>query len=100
MSPLCDDVTSTIVFGSDGRVTGEAVVNRFGGPYHIEGDTIELGPFFSRANGQSRASLMRQEQDFWPPLSGRRPVAIDGEALVAQQGRAGAAGSARDRARP
>ena len=40
-SPLRDDVASTIVFGSDGRVTGEAGVNRFGGPYHIEGDTIE-----------------------------------------------------------
>ena len=84
-SPLRDDVASTIVFGSDGRVTGEAGVNRFGGPYHIEGDTMELGPFFStRMAGPEPA--MRQEQDFLAALSGRRPVAIDGEALVIGQG--------------
>jgi heat shock protein HslJ len=84
-SPLRDDVASTIVFGSDGRVAGEAGVNRFGGPYHIEGDAMELGPFFStRMAGPEPA--MRQEQDFLAALSGRRPFAIDGEALVIGQG--------------
>ena len=76
-SPLRDDVASTIVFGSDGRVTGEAGVNRFGGPYHIEGDAMELGPFFStRMAGPEPA--MRQEQDLPAALSARRPFAIDG----------------------
>jgi heat shock protein HslJ len=84
-TPLGDDVASTIAFGSDGRVAGDAGVNRFGGPYHIEGDTIELGPFFlTRMAGPEPA--MRQEQDFLAALSGRRPFAIDGEALVIGQG--------------
>jgi heat shock protein HslJ len=84
-APLRNDVASTIVFDGDGRVTGDAGVNRFGGPYHIDGDTIELGPLFStRMAGPEPA--MRQEQDFLAALSGRRPFAIDGEALVIGQG--------------
>jgi hypothetical protein len=60
-SPLRDDVASTIAFGMD------------------------LGPFFStRMAGPEPA--MRQEQDFLAALSGRRPFAIDGEALVIGQG--------------
>jgi heat shock protein HslJ len=83
--PLRDDVASTIGFGSDGRVAGNAGVNRFGGSYRIEGDAIELGPFFStRMAGPEPA--MRQEQDFLITLSGRRPFAVDGEALVIGEG--------------
>jgi len=84
-NPVRDDVASTIEFGSDGRVSGAAGVNRFGGPYHIEGDAMELGPFFStRMAGPEPA--MRQEQDFLAALSGRSSFAIDGEALVIGQG--------------
>ena len=60
-------------------------MNRFGGSYHIEGDAIELGPFHStRMAGPEPA--MRQEQDFLTALSGRRSIAIEGEALVIGQG--------------
>jgi heat shock protein HslJ len=84
-NPLLEGVASTIFFGSDGRVAGESGVNRFGGPYRIDGDAIELGPFFStRMAGPEPA--MRQEQELLAVLSGRRPFAIDGEGLVIGQG--------------
>jgi heat shock protein HslJ len=83
--PLGDDVGSTIVFGDDGRVTGDAGVNRFGGSYRIDDDEIELGPLVSTRMAGPEAA-MRQEQDFLAALSGRRRFAIDGEALVIGQG--------------
>ena len=84
-SPLPDDVASTIEFGGDGRVAGDAGVNRFGGSYRVEGDAIELGPLHStRMAGPEPA--MRQEREFLTALSGRRSFAIDGEALVIGQG--------------
>jgi len=83
--PLRDDVASTIMFGTDGRVTGDSGVNRFGGAYHIEGDVMELGPFHStRMAGPEPA--MRQEQDFLTALSGRRSFAIERDTLVIGQG--------------
>jgi putative lipoprotein len=84
-NPVRDDVASTIEFGGDGRVSGAAGVNRFGGPYRIEGDAVELGRLVStRMAGPEPA--MRREQDFLTALSGRRPFAVDGEALVIGQG--------------
>ena len=81
-SPVLDDVASTIEFGGDGHAAG---VNRFGGPYRVEGDAVELGPFlWTRMAGPEPA--MRQEQSFLAVLSGRRPFAIDGETLVIGQG--------------
>ena len=83
--PLRDDVASTIVFASDGRVAGVAGVNRFGGSYHIEGDAIELGPFVStRMAGPEPA--MRQERDVLAELSGRRPFAVDGRCWSSARG--------------
>jgi heat shock protein HslJ len=84
-SPLRDDVASTITFGADGRAAGDAGVNRFGGAYRVEGDTIELGPFLStRMAGPEPA--MRQERDFLAALSGRRSFAIEGDVLLIGQG--------------
>ena len=83
--PPGDDVASTIVFGDDGRVTGDAGVNRFGGSYRIDGAEIELGPLVSTRMAGPEAA-MRQERDFLAALSGRRPFAIDGEALVLGHG--------------
>jgi heat shock protein HslJ len=90
--PLGEDVASTIAFGDDGRVAGTAGrvagtagVNRFGGPYRFDGHEIELGPLVStRMAGPAPA--MQQEQDFLAAVSGRRPFAMDGEALVIGQG--------------
>ena len=36
--------TAEITFGMDGRVTGRATVNRFAGPYALDGPVLTLGP--------------------------------------------------------
>ncbi len=38
------NVASTIRFEGDGRVTGDAGCNRFGGSFTLEGDLLEIGP--------------------------------------------------------
>jgi heat shock protein HslJ len=41
-SPVAD-----LEFGTDGRVTGSATVNRLFGPYAIDGGTLTCGPLAS-----------------------------------------------------
>jgi heat shock protein HslJ len=42
--PALERPTADITFGVDGRVTGRATVNRFAGPYALDGSTLALGP--------------------------------------------------------
>jgi heat shock protein HslJ len=79
------DVTSTVTFAEDGQVRGGGGVNRFGGPYRVEGDIVELGPLFStRMAGPEPA--MDQERRFLAALSGRRPFATTSGAPVIGEG--------------
>src|SRR5687768_3450473 len=41
------DVDTSIVFGADGKVSGNVGCNGFGGDYTVDGNTITFGPIVS-----------------------------------------------------
>ncbi len=80
-APPVDGFPISVSFGDDGRVSGHAGVNRFGGPYRVDADVAELGAFFTtRMAGPPPA--MEQEQRFLAALEGRHPVSSDGDDLI------------------
>ena len=45
--PAAPDVDTSIVFGADGKVSGNVGCNGFGGDYTVDGNTITFGPIVS-----------------------------------------------------
>jgi heat shock protein HslJ len=58
-----EGVVSTVRLGSDGRVTGDAGCNRFGGSYTIEGERLEVGPL-AATKRMCPDEIMTQEDRF------------------------------------
>lgn len=58
-----EGVASTVRFGSDGRVTGDAGCNRFGGSYTLDGDRLEVGPL-ATTKRMCPDEIMTQEDRF------------------------------------
>jgi heat shock protein HslJ len=82
--PLADPVP-TVTFTDDGHVYGTGGVNRFRGPYRLEGGTVEFGPAQSTLMAGPRPA-MEQEGRLVATLSGRRPFTVDADALVIGEG--------------
>lgn len=86
-----DSPVADITFGADGRVTGRATVNRFFGPYAIDGDTLTFGPLAGTLMA-GPPEPMDQEQRLHRALSrpltvasadgGRRVELRDGDEVV------------------
>ncbi|NLT06911.1 MAG: META domain-containing protein [Solirubrobacterales bacterium] len=71
----------TIEFGADGRATGSAGCNRFGGDYTVDGDTLELGELASTLIGCEPA-VMEAERGYLDTLARVARWEIDGERLT------------------
>jgi len=57
----------TLVFGSDGTVSGSAGVNQFNGPFTVDGDTIKIGPL-ATTKMAGPDNLMEQEAAYLKAL--------------------------------
>ena len=83
--------TADITFGVDGHVTGRATVNRFFGPYALDGATLTLGPLAGTLMA-GPPEAMEQEQRLHRALvrtltvvpgdGGRRVELRDGDDVV------------------
>lgn len=79
------DRPPTVTFTDDGHVHGTGGVNRFRGPYRLDGATVEFGPVQSTLMAGPPAA-MEQEGRLVAALSGRRAFAVDAHALVIGEG--------------
>ncbi|MDA8436593.1 MAG: META domain-containing protein [Actinomycetales bacterium] len=71
--PVLEAPTADITFGVDGRVTGRAPVNRFAGPYALDGAALTLGPLAGTLMA-GPPEAMEQEQRLHRALSRRLTV--------------------------
>jgi putative lipoprotein len=84
-APLPPGVASSITFGPDGAVFGRGGVNTFRGSYERTDGAVELGPLATTLMaGPEPAS--RHESAMLTLLSGRLPLAVDGDTLVLGDG--------------
>lgn len=75
----------TVAFGSDGRASGLAGVNRYGGPYESRGQALHFGDcMLTRMAGPPE--LMDLERRYLDALRAVRSVAASGEALTMSDG--------------
>jgi heat shock protein HslJ len=75
----------TIAFGADGRVSGFAGCNTFGGTFETDGSTLTMSPLATTKIGCPRpASAV--EADYLAALSGVTSWAIDGEGRLTLDG--------------
>lgn len=73
---------------ADGRVSGSASCNRFGGSYELKGDTLIFGPLAMTRKACAPA-LMDQERRFSAVISGPVTVSIDDTGALILQGSGG-----------
>jgi putative lipoprotein len=73
-------ILATIVFGTDGKVSGRDGCNFFGGNYAIDGDTIRMTVFQSTLIGCAEP-IMSQATSVFHALSSARFFAIAGKEL-------------------
>jgi putative lipoprotein len=71
---------ATIVFGSDGKVSGRDGCNFFGASYALEGDTVRITGFQTTLIGCAEPT-MNQATSVYEALRSARSFAIDGKAL-------------------
>jgi heat shock protein HslJ len=89
--PTLDSPVADVRFGRDGQVTGRGTVNRFFGPYAIDGEALTLGPLAATLMA-GPPEAMDQEQRLHRALShpltaapaedGRRIELCDGGDVV------------------
>jgi putative lipoprotein len=86
----------TIAFDADGQVSGDGGVNRYNGPFEVDGSAITIGPL-ATTKMAGDPDLMAQEQAFIKALESSRQWKVvrgvlelrdaDGSAMVfAKQG--------------
>ena len=66
---------------SDGQVSGSAGINRYNGPYEVDGDKLSVGPLASTKMAGD-AMIMEQEAAFLMALESAASYEIDGDTLV------------------
>ncbi len=69
--PAVGNPRPTLVFGSDGKVSGNAGCNGYGGPYTQSGNELKLGPLVSTLRGCVDENLTRQEVLMLKVLNGQ-----------------------------
>ena len=82
--PVLEAPTADITFGADGRVSGRATVNRFAGPYSLDGDVLTMGPLAGTLMAGS-PEAMEQEQRLHRALA-RTLTVVPGEEQDREQG--------------
>ncbi len=71
--PMGGDHTVTLAISEEGRVSGNASVNRYSGPIKLEDGVMEIGPFMStRMAGPPEA--METENEFLEALSAAQNI--------------------------
>lgn len=74
-----DTARPTMAFGTDARVQGTGSCNGYGGPYRLDGDTIEVGDLASTLMLCQDAAISAQETAFMAGLRGAQTWRIDGQ---------------------
>lgn len=82
------DVSFASLSFADGRVSGSASCNRFGGSYELKGNTLIFGPLAMTRKACAPA-LMDQERKFSAVISGPVTVSIDDTGALILQGSGG-----------
>lgn len=76
----------TLEFGDDGRVSGSAGCNRFGGGYTVDGEAISFSQLFSTRMFCPQDGIMDQEIAFLNALEAASSFAIEGNQLIITYG--------------
>jgi heat shock protein HslJ len=69
--PAVGNPLPTLVFGSDGKVSGNAGCNSYGGPYTQSGAELKIGPLFSTLRACADENLTKQEELMLRVLNGQ-----------------------------
>lgn len=79
---VIDNAQSTLVFGADGRVSGRAACNQYGGKVTLSGASMIVDQVFSTKMACTAPALMEQETRFLEALQSTRSYCMDGTKLV------------------
>jgi putative lipoprotein len=83
---VIDNAQSTLVFGTDGRVSGRAACNQYGGEVTLNGASMVVDQVFSTKMACTAPALMEQETRFLEALQATRSYRMDGTKLVLLDG--------------
>lgn len=83
---VIDDAQSTLVFGTDGRVSGRAGCNQYGGAVTVKGASMIVDQVFSTKMACTAPALMNQETRFLNALQATRSYRVEGTKLVLVDG--------------
>lgn len=83
---VIDNAQSTLVFGTDGRVSGRAACNQYGGKVTLNGASMIVDQVFSTKMACAAEALMDQETRFLEALQATRSYRMDGTKLVLLDG--------------
>jgi putative lipoprotein len=79
---VIDNAQSTLVFGTDGRISGRAGCNQYGGNVKLNGASLIVDQVYSTKMACSAEALMDQENRFLQALQATRSYRMDGPKLV------------------
>lgn len=74
--PVLPDAPITLMFGSDGKVTGRSGCNQFSGNYQLTGTTLKVFPQLIGTRMACATQIMEQEQRFQRLLVESRTVEV------------------------
>lgn len=86
-APVAPASAPSVVFGEDGRVTGDGGCNRFGGAFEQLGETIRLGPLMSSRRA-CEGPVMDLERRLLASLEAARSVAVEADGRLRIEGEA------------
>lgn len=79
--PVLAHPPATLLFGTDGRLSGHSACNRFTGSYQLEGDRLSVGPVAATRIG-CPGPIGQQESHYLQALQGARQVQQQDGALL------------------
>jgi putative lipoprotein len=83
---VIDNAQSTLVFNKDGRVSGLAACNQYGGTVKLSGESMIIEDVFSTLMACTAPALMDQETRFLEALRATRSYRMNGTKLVLVDG--------------
>jgi putative lipoprotein len=83
---VIDNAQSTLVFGTDSRVSGRAGCNQYGGKVTLNGASMIVDQVFSTKMACTAPALMDQETRFLEALQATRSYRMDGTKLLLLDG--------------
>jgi heat shock protein HslJ len=81
-APVVAGSQPTLVFGTDGTVSGNTGCNDFSGSYSVSGSTITFGPMASTLSACTGLSLAAQEQAYLTALNASTTYQLSADQLV------------------